>query len=52
MTEQYQFLPDLTSDEYEALKADIRERGVMVPVELDEAGHILDGHHRVQGELL
>jgi len=45
---QYQLLPDLTEDEYEALKADIAARGVMVPVEYDEAGNILDGHHRVR----
>lgn len=45
---QYQLLPDLCSDEYDALKADIQARGVMVPVELDEAGDILDGHHRVR----
>jgi len=45
---QYQLFPPLTDDEYAALKADIAERGVMVPVELDENGCILDGHHRVQ----
>lgn len=32
----YQLFPNLTADEFEALTADIRERGVMVPVELDE----------------
>jgi N6-adenosine-specific RNA methylase IME4 len=46
--EQYQLLPALTDEEYEALKADIALRGVMVPVEYDEAGAILDGHHRVR----
>ncbi len=44
---QYQLLPDLTEEEFSALKADIAERGVMVPVELDEAGNVLDGHHRL-----
>lgn len=44
----YQLLPDLTREEYEALKADIAEHGVLVPVELDEHGSILDGHHRMQ----
>lgn len=44
----WQLFPDLTVDEFEALKADIAERGVMVPVEYDEAGAILDGHHRVR----
>ncbi len=41
-------MPDLTPIEYEALKADIEERGVLVPVEVDETGAILDGHHRVK----
>jgi len=49
----YQVMPPLSADEYEALKADIAARGVQVPVEYDEQGQILDGHHRVQicGEL-
>ena len=34
--------------EYEEMKADIQSRGVMVPVEYDEAGNILDGHHRIK----
>jgi len=45
---KYQLLPPLTKEEYEALKADIAKRGVLVPVEYDEEGNILDGHHRVQ----
>lgn len=45
---KYQVMPDLTPIEYEALKADIAERGVLVPVEMDEAENILDGHHRVR----
>lgn len=45
---QYQLLPDLTPEEYSALKADIMERGVKIPVEYDEDGNILDGHHRAQ----
>lgn len=48
MSGQYQLLPCLSEDEYAALKADIAERGVMVPVELDEAGTVLDGHHRLR----
>lgn len=43
---KYQLFPNLTADEMEALTADIQERGVMVPVEVDEVGEILDGHHR------
>lgn len=44
----YQVMPPLAPDEFEALKADIAARGVQVPVEYDEMGSILDGHHRVQ----
>lgn len=40
-------LPCLSEGEFEALKADIAARGVQVPVEYDEHGNILDGHHRV-----
>lgn len=45
---KYQVMPDLTPIEYEALKADIAKRGVLVPVEVDENGDLLDGHHRVR----
>jgi site-specific DNA-methyltransferase (adenine-specific) len=44
----YQLLPELPPKEFAALKADIAARGVLVPVELDEAGAVLDGHHRVR----
>ena len=44
---QYQLLPDLSPDEYAALRDDIALRGVMVPVEIDDDLNILDGHHRV-----
>lgn len=44
----YQLFPELSGDDYAALKADIAERGVMVAVELDDEGNILDGHHRVR----
>lgn len=48
MVERYQVLPGLSAEEYEALKADIAQRGVQVPVEYDEDGNILDGYHRVR----
>jgi len=48
MDAQYQLLPDLTDEEYQALKADIAARGVQVPVERDETGAVLDGHHRIR----
>lgn len=44
----YQLFDPLTEDEFTALKEDIRLRGVLVPVEYDEHGNILDGHHRVR----
>lgn len=42
----YQLLPRLSDEEYEALKNDIAENGVRVPIDIDENGTILDGHHR------
>jgi hypothetical protein len=48
MAEPYQLFPDLPADDYAALKADIARHGVMVPVEYDDEGNILDGHHRVR----
>ena len=44
----FQVLPSLSDAEYEALKADIAQHGVLVPVEYDEHGTIIDGHHRVK----
>lgn len=43
-----QLLPAMSEHTYEAFKADIRERGVLVPVELDPDGNIVDGHHRAK----
>ena len=48
ISQNYQVMPELSETDFEALKADIAERGVMVPVEYDEDGNILDGHHRVK----
>lgn len=48
-SQQFQLFPSLRPDEYEALKADIAARGILVPVEIDaDTGEILDGHHRLQ----
>ncbi len=44
----YQVMPNLSAEDYEALKTDIAERGVQVPVEYDESGNILDGYHRTR----
>ncbi len=46
--EPYQLLPELPPEAFASLKADIAARGVLVPVEVDEAGAIVDGHHRVR----
>ena len=43
---KYQVMPPLSEEEYGALKADIAERGVLVPVVEDDEGNVLDGHHR------
>jgi ParB-like chromosome segregation protein Spo0J len=47
-TDPYQVLPDLPPEQFAALKADIAERGVMVAVDVDENGQILDGHNRIR----
>lgn len=44
----YQLLPPLSDEEYQALKSDIADHGILVPVEVDEARIMLDGHHRVK----
>jgi len=46
--QDYQVMPPLTAEEYNELKTDIAARGVMVPIEYDEHGNELDGHHRLQ----
>ena len=43
---QYQMFDALRPEELGALEKDILERGIMVPIEVDEKGHILDGHSR------
>ena len=46
LTEKYQVMPNMPPEQFESLKADIEERGVLVSIDVDEEGHILDGHHR------
>lgn len=48
MEPTYQLLPPLPPDDYERLAADIKERGVLVPIDVDEDGTVLDGHHRLK----
>lgn len=44
----FQVMPDLSEEDYSALKADIAQHGVLVPVEYDDEGNVLDGHHRLR----
>jgi hypothetical protein len=42
-------MPDLTKDEYAALKADIATQGVLVPIVFDaDTGEVIEGHHRLR----
>jgi hypothetical protein len=43
---KYQIMPPLSEDQFEALKADISTAGIRVPIEVDENGEVIDGHHR------
>jgi ParB-like chromosome segregation protein Spo0J len=45
-THRYQVMPDLSPEEYETLKADIAAHGVLMPIEVDGEGNIIDGFHR------
>ena len=43
---RYQVLPPLQEAAYQSLRADIERHGVLVPIDVDEEGEILDGHNR------
>ena len=43
---RYQFMPVLAAEVFAALKADVAKRGVLTPIDVDDDGNILDGHHR------
>ncbi len=45
-TAAFQVMPALSDDEYAALREDVVERGIVVPVVVDQHGRLLDGHHR------
>jgi ParB-like chromosome segregation protein Spo0J len=47
-THKYQVMPQLSEEEYQALKEDIAENGVLVPVVEDADGTVIDGHHRIR----
>jgi len=44
----YQVLPELAAEEYRALKQDIDENGIIVPISVDDEGNVIDGHHRLR----
>lgn len=47
INEEYASLvPEIPTQEYEAFKLDIKERGILVPIAVNSQGIILDGHHR------
>ena len=52
MTDKYQVMPPLSDVEYQTLKSDIAERGVLVPIEFciedDNTLAVLDGHNRLR----
>lgn len=43
----WQVLPALDPEDFAALRASIAAHGVLVPVEVDQHGEVLDGHHRL-----
>jgi ParB-like chromosome segregation protein Spo0J len=45
---RYQLFPDHNAEQFAALKEDIKLRGIQVPIDVDESGDLLDGHHRLR----
>jgi len=48
---RFQVMPDLDAEEFRALKDDIEENGIIVPITVDESGAIIDGYHRHRAAL-
>ena len=44
--EYQKLVPEIPAPEFEAFKSDIKERGQLVPITVNNQGIILDGHHR------
>lgn len=44
---KYQLIDPLGKEELALLERDILRRGIQVPIEFDESGAVLDGHHRL-----
>jgi hypothetical protein len=47
-TGPYQVCPLMTPEQFEDLKFDIAQRGVVTPIDVDERGVVIDGHHRLR----
>lgn len=43
---RYQVMPPMSPEQFAELKADIALHGILVPIEFDKSGEIIDGHHR------
>jgi ParB-like chromosome segregation protein Spo0J len=41
-------VPAMAPEEYEAFRADIAERGILVPLEVTKLGTVLDGRNRLR----
>lgn len=48
VSDRYRLLGGSREDELAALEADIRQRGILVPIEVDDEGNVLDGRARLQ----
>jgi len=48
MLGKFQIFSELPEEKYAALKTDIAKNGVLVPIEVDQHGELLDGYHRVR----
>jgi disulfide oxidoreductase YuzD len=46
--EYIRLIPPVTESEYQRLKRPIKERGLLLPVVLNQDNVVLDGHHRVR----
>lgn len=42
----FQPMPELSAEQLESLRADIKVNGIIVPIVVDQHGRILDGHNR------
>jgi hypothetical protein len=47
-SDRWQVFGALSTEAYAALKDDIAHHGVVVPIEVDAAGAVIDGHHRLR----